>query len=939
MDKITDVSAKEESEQGHYTFVLDSQKFHNLLLAANIAVWKTVFATRQSTYSEVAKKTYGLPTVMDNVPQSVIDNGLICPESRAEYLALYEQVKGGAKQASAEVAICVEGKKSWMRINMVTDFEDGKPVSAIGVSEDITQEKQLLLRVETAAYRRRIYEANLICSGYFDLSDGTVIDFDMKGLNNNAINAFTHYDALQQAFVLQIPDVQEQEEYGNIFGAQHLRELFAAGSVEVAYEYKLVLPSLGAVWVRTKAFLLSRPGDKHTVAFVYTTNIEKEKRAQVILNLITCSSYDRIICIDMSSGSYESYAHVEKPLSDLPTEGDNYWQDVLSGSKKYLSEHAYKVATEMVSAEKVAKLLNAGKPCSFIPEFILPDGSKHTMKVEYKYLDDSHRFLLMTSMDITMAVEQEKQQKELLGTALAAAKQASSAKSDFLSRMSHEIRTPMNAILGMCTLAQQALGKDEEVSDCLAKIGLSGRYLLSLINDILDMSRIESGKMLLRNTNFLMSELVQSINPVVVQQSGAKHIDYEVVLDSNLDEGYIGDAMKLEQIALNLLGNAVKFTPEKGKITFCISLVSQDSKYAKVRFSVNDTGCGIREDAQKIIFEPFEQADSNVIAEGSGTGLGLPITKSLAELMGGFITLRSIVGIGSEFVVEVPLQRDPNFVVKHKVEYSFSHQKALVVDDDVLVCEQAVKTLTDIGMVSEWVASGKEAVEVVRTKWDKGHCFDYILVDWKMPEMDGIETSRRIRAIVGPDVTIIIMTAYDWVAIEKEAKAAGVNLLISKPMFKSTLISAFERAKGVVEEAKALTEMDIDFAGKRFLLAEDHPLNAEITMRLLQKKHAKVELAHNGIEAMEKFTSTPPGYYDLILMDVRMPIMDGITAARNIRHWNKVDARIIPIIAMTANALEEDVKKTMEAGMNGHLAKPVDPDLLYRAIYRHINKL
>ena len=308
-------------------------------------------------------------------------------------------------------------------------------------------------------------------------------------------------------------------------------------------------------------------------------------------------------------------------------------------------------------------------------------------------------------------------------------------------------------------------------------------------------------------------------------------------------------------------------------------------------------------------------------------------------MMDGTISVRSIVGVGSEFTVDVKLEITDESKTRYlkKVNYNFSQLKALVVDDDVTVCEHAVITLKEIGVTSEWVDSGIKAVKRVREKWDRKEFYDLVLVDWKMPEMDGIETARRIRAIVGPDVTIIIMTAYDWATIEHEAKLAGVNLLMSKPMFKSSLLSAFERAFMEKEEEKKIgLEDDFSFDGKRVLLAEDHPLNVEVAKRLLERKGFKVEHAENGLRALEMFTTTPVGYYDAILMDIRMPEMDGLQATYNIRHWRKEDAKKIPIIAMTANAFDEDVHKSKAAGMNAHLAKPIEPSMLYQTLYDFI---
>lgn len=559
-------------------------------------------------------------------------------------------------------------------------------------------------------------------------------------------------------------------------------------------------------------------------------------------------------------------------------------------------------------------------------------------RVQYAYLDKESEQILITRTDVTDLLEQQKQQQNMLEAALLTAEQANSAKSDFLSRMSHEIRTPMNAIIGMSTIAAQSIGDDTQVADCIGKIGISSRFLLSLINDILDMNRIESGKMLLKNEKIPFEEFLNGINAICYTQAQAKNIDYENVVDSSVEDYYIGDAMKLQQVIINILGNAIKFTPHGGRVVLHVQQIKKDQFHAGIRFIVNDTGCGISEEFLPQLFEPFAQEHSGTTTMYSGTGLGLAICKSLVEMMDGHIEVRSIVGTGSEFTIDVKMgiTEESRTRYLNNPHYHFEQLKTLVVDDDVTVCEQAMITLKEMKIKAEWVDSGAKAIQRVQEKWNQQQFYNMILVDWKMPGMDGIETARRIRAIVGPDVTIIIMTAYDWANIEQEAKLAGVNLLMSKPMFKSSLISAFERALGKQTEAATQVTPDFRFDGKRILLAEDHPLNVEVAKRLLEARGFVVEHADNGLRALEMYTTTPVGYYDAILMDIRMPQMDGLQAANAIRHLTKETARTIPIIAMTANAFDEDVQKSKMAGMNAHLAKPIEPQLLYQTLYDFI---
>ncbi len=418
-------------------------------------------------------------------------------------------------------------------------------------------------------------------------------------------------------------------------------------------------------------------------------------------------------------------------------------------------------------------------------------------------------------------------------------------------------------------------------------------------------------------------------------------MEYECIVDPVLDDYYIGDAMKLQQVLINILSNAIKFTGESGKVTLSASQRSRMKNDAVLRFIINDTGIGMSEEFLPHIFEPFSQESIGTTALYGGTGLGMAISKSIVDMMDGKITVRSIKGIGTEFTVDVKLGITEEEKLRHnqkKQNFNFSHLKTLVVDDDVAVCESAVVTLHEMGVTAEWVDSGRKAVEQSQgAAGPVGDYYDMILIDWKMPEMDGIETARQIRRIVGPDVTIIIMTAYDWSSIEHEAKLAGVNLLMSKPMFKSSLVSAFTRALGEKEEQEQeAAGFDFDFTGKRVLLAEDNAINTEVAVMLLQSRALQWIRRKTDCARWRYSANREPGYYDAILMDIRMPLMDGLTATVNIRHLSNPDARNIPIIAMTANAFDDDIEKSRAAGMNAHLAKPIEPERLYQTLYDFI---
>ena len=697
----------------------------------------------------------------------------------------------------------------------------------------------------------------------------------------------------------------------------------------------------GTFWASTYLRSFRNPESGEIIINFYTLDVTEQKLREQLLNRIVELDYESITEIDVRKDTHHSMTiSGHHSVGSIPTQG-GFQKEAQMFAERYMDETAGREYLKNLDYEYMEKRLAEENAYTFLVEMREGEHEVRVKRLEVFYISKELSRVCIARTDVTDVVRQEQRQKEELAAALVAAEQANAAKSDFLSRMSHEIRTPMNAIIGMSTIAAQSIGDEEQVADCISKIGISSRFLLSLINDILDMSRIESGKMLLKGEKIPTEEFLNGINSICYTQAAAKNVDYECIVDPILDDYYIGDAMKLQQVLINILSNAIKFTREGGKVTFSASQRKRTKNDAVLRFIINDTGVGMSEEFLPHIFEPFSQESAGTTTQYGGTGLGLAISKNIVDMMDGKITVRSIKGLGSEFTVDVKLGITEEEKLRHNQKrnhLNFSHLKTLVVDDDVAVCESAVVTLCEMGIKAEWVDSGRKAIEQVRAFWNQGKYYDMILIDWKMPDMDGIETARRIRGIVGPEVTIIIMTAYDWTFIEHEAKLAGVNLLMSKPMFKSSLISAFSRALGEKEEQKQKAEeTNYDFTGKRILLVEDNAINTEVAVMLLENKGFKVETADNGLRALEMYSKSEKGYYDAILMDIRMPLMDGLTAASNIRHLSNADAKSIPIIAMTANAFDDDIEKSKAAGMNAHLAKPIEPDRLYQTLYDFIS--
>ncbi len=547
--------------------------------------------------------------------------------------------------------------------------------------------------------------------------------------------------------------------------------------------------------------------------------------------------------------------------------------------------------------------------------------------------DGKPKRALYVAQDVTESKLKEEQEQQALREACEAANYANAAKSDFMSRMSHDIRTPMNAIIGMTAIAGKYLEDKERVEDCLRKITVSSRHLLALINEVLDMSKIESGKLDLTEEEVNLSDLIGNLVTMIRPAMQEKKHTLDVHITNVEHERVIGDTMRLNQIFMNILGNSAKYTNPYGHIEMEINeKPSGMHGYGCYEFTFRDNGIGMSKEFLERLFEPFARAEDSRVSKIEGTGLGMTIARNIARRMNGDITVESEVGKGSQFVVTLILKLvdtqapDTERLVDLPV---------LVVDDDKSASEMTCLILENIGMKGEYVLSGREAVQKVSEHHGTNHDYFAVILDWKMPEMDGIETARAIRKEVGSDVPIIILSAYDWSTVEEEARRAGVNGFISKPLFKSRLVYLFNQ---LVENDKNKEQADEDvFAqvklhGKRILLVEDNELNREIAEEIISETGVTVETAEDGQEALEKFKKSGENYYNMILMDIQMPIMNGYEATKAIRSLARKDAAEVPIIAMTANAFTEDIQRSKNAGMNEHLTKPLDIEQLMKCL-------
>jgi PAS domain S-box-containing protein len=612
--------------------------------------------------------------------------------------------------------------------------------------------------------------------------------------------------------------------------------------------------------------------------------------------------------------SEEDFPNRLESWSDLLHEEDKayvmkeYWDTV----RDYSGEKTYDVRYRLLTKNAGWRWFHAAGRLSR-----REDGSPVTFVGFFIDIDDEKK----------MEARLEAQRADL-EDALAAAQHANRAKTTFLNNMSHDIRTPMNAIIGFTSLAAAHIDNTEQVKDYLTKIATSSNHLLSLINDVLDMSRIESGKVKIEEKECSIPEILHDLKTIVQADIMSKQLDFYIDTVDVINEHVMCDRLRLNQILLNLLSNAMKFTKPGGMVSVRIlQKRNAPEGYADYEFQVKDTGIGMSPEFLKNVFEPFERERTSTISGIQGTGLGMAITRNIVDMMGGSVSVESEVGKGSTFTVSLQFKTCSGPVRQETIPELLG-LRALVADDDFNTCSSVTKMLSDIGMRPDWTTSGKEAVLRVKLAGEQNDEYAVYIIDWLMPDMNGVEVVRRIRGLIGEKTPIIILTAYDWADIEEEARKAGVTAFCSKPIFLSELREVLE-SPFAVKNQEEVPQETISFERKKILLVEDNELNQEIAVEILKEAGFSVDVADDGVVAVERMKTAEPGQYDLILMDIQMPVMDGYEATRQIRALENPDIACIPILAMTANAFQEDKKAAIEAGMDGHIAKPIDVSKLF----------
>ncbi|MBR3243314.1 MAG: response regulator [Parasporobacterium sp.] len=656
------------------------------------------------------------------------------------------------------------------------------------------------------------------------------------------------------------------------------------------------------------------------------------------------SPYDSVWLInDIESEKFELY-RIDKDLTHLmPAHVAvkiTKFSEALAFYSNLVLEEDRPGFLEAVSLENIVKNTDSKRIYSILFRRVFETGVRY-YRLEFAKLDlpGGKTGIVAGFKDVDEEVRKDQQIQQALREAVDAANSSNQAKSDFLSSMSHDIRTPMNGIIGMTAIAANNLDDRERVADCLRKIKESSSHLLSLINEVLDMNKIESGKIELMEDEFNLAELIDTMLAMTRSQIQAHEHSFRVNIVNLEHEQVIGDSRRIQQVFVNIMSNAIKYTPDGGKISLTVKeSPTKAHDFGNYQFIFEDNGYGMTEEFLQHLFEPFSRANDKQTAGIQGTGLGMTITRNIVRMMGGDISVESIYGEGSKFTVSMYLK----FQKKTDINFdSFIDLRLLVADDDPVCCETTCEILNDMKMNSEWVLSGKAAVERVRARHEQDRDFSAVIIDWKLPDQDGLKTARKIRELVGDEMPIILFSAYDWTEIEQEAKEAGVSAFISKPVFRTKLATLFDSLFNKENSAgdydaplHSLEEMGLD--GRRVLLAEDLEINAEIATDFLEMAGLEVDWAHDGAQAVEKLSASPDGYYSMIFMDIQMPNMNGYEAAKAIRAMDRAYAKEIPIVAMTADAFADDIMNSKKAGMNDHISKPIDIEVLAKVLSTYV---
>ncbi len=815
---------------------------------------------------------------------------------------------------------------------------DGSVMGTVGVGIDITQER---------AYEEELIKKNRTLETIFTTIDSGVLCYTMNGNEilsaNRAALSILGYESqeelVQDGFYFVAPSVLDEDK---IKLQNDIKELKSEGD-SINVEYSVVHKNGQLIHIMGNIKLLKEDNElfyQHLLIDYTDQKLQEKNKEKHQMELVRALSVDyNLVCFfDLNTGLGTPLRVVDDNHHMLDTIF-NGEIELNKSMKTYMQKFVYeddKETFEELTSQKYLLKELAEKKVFYMNYRILNDNEVQyfEMKVVRTNIWDKSHGVVLGFRSVDEETRKEMEQRKLLEDALLQANRASKAKSVFLSNMSHDIRTPMNAIVGFTNLAITHFDDHVLVREYLKKIMTSGNHLLSLINDILDMSRIESGKLRLEEKLCSLPEVLHELHNILQTDIHAKQLELFIDTIDVLDENIYCDKLRLNQVLLNLLSNAIKYTQAGGMINMRVTeKPGLSSDYAQYEFCIQDTGIGMSEEFVAHIFEPFEREKNSTISGIQGTGLGMAITKNIVDMMNGSIEVKSEQGVGTEVIVSLPFRLHSGPEIPKNIP-EFKNCRALVVDDDFNTCDSVSYMLQQIGIHAEWTLSGKEAILRTKQAIMRNNHYDIYVIDWLLPDMNGVEVTRRIRKEIGENIPIIVLTAYDWSDIKEEAQEAGVSAFCSKPLFLSELRSCLysvvnQSDEYIVENEEK--EKNKFYTG-RILLVEDNELNQEIATAILEDEGFTIEVAYNGKKAVEMIENSEPEYYQLILMDVQMPVMNGYEATRKIRNLKNKNLASIPIFAMTANAFEEDKQEALRSGMNGHIAKPIDIGKLLKTL-------
>ena len=813
---------------------------------------------------------------------------------------------------------------------------DGSVMGTVGVAIDVTQER---------AYEQEIIQKNRTLETIFNNIECGVMYHSVDGSKiisvNQAALDILGYDSLDEmaenGFDMIASSVMEEDREELL---ENIRGLQEEGD-SVSVEYRVRRKDGAIRYVMGNVKLMRENDELRYQRFVLDCTdrkLQEEENERHQMELVQALSIDyKVVCffdLETGIGKPLRVEEASRQFRESFAKELSFEESMDFYVEKYVCEEDREMVRQATSREEIEKGLSEGKQYHVNFRTIRRGQPEYyQMKIVRAGIRSGRGSIVLGIRSVDKEIRNEMEQRGLLKDALMQANRASKAKSVFLSNMSHDIRTPMNAIVGFTSLAMKHIDNRERMEEYLKKIMTSGNHLLSLINDVLDMSRIESGKIRLDEKACSLPEILHSICNIVQADVHAKQLELHIdTLDIRNEDIYC-DKLRLNQVLLNLLGNAVKYTGAGGAINMRITeKAGAPDGFAQYEFSIKDNGVGMSDEFVEHIFEPFEREKNSTTSGIQGTGLGMAITKNIVDMMNGTIEVESELGVGSTFTVSFVFRTRKDEKEEQAIP-ELKNCRALVVDDDFNTCDSVSYMLGQIGLRAEWTLSGKEAV--LRTKQASMRKDGYLvyIIDWLLPDMNGIEVTRRVRQVMGDNVPVIVLTAYDWSEIEEEAKEAGVTAFCSKPLFMSELRKCLRTVIGAEEQVEEEKEGGaVQFKAGRILLAEDNELNQEIAVEILGGAGFTTEVAENGKIAVEMLQRSDPGYYQLVLMDVQMPVMSGYEAVREIRQLENQRLADIPVIAMTANAFEEDKQEALRNGMDGHIAKPINIELLFTTL-------